>query len=232
MMMRERLIRTRPLAILVMFAALAICSAGCGGEELTERYRAEKMSWRVRTLELAMSENAELATDEMVAGVIERHREIISRFPPPAVVDETTPAEVVDVAGISAASRLSLASLLVGRATSENADEMLADAFELLESVRDEYAFDRDLAINAALRIAGLRELTGDWSGAIDELGGVLDTWGPTRSDRGDEPDVRILQVPRRRAAAYAIRGMADQAARVYAEAHATYSSWSGTWHG
>ncbi len=223
---------TRQVATALLLVALIGGLAGCGGRQLTERYRAEKMSWQVRTLEWAMSENPDIATDEMMVRVMSAHREIIDRFPPPEVITEGTAAEVVDIAKITAASRLSLATMLMARATPETVDDSIGEAIALLESVRDRYAFDRDLAIDAGLRLAGLRDMTGDWSGGVDELGGLLDAWAPTAGGEGRLADVRILRIPLRRATTYAVRGMKDQAVRVFAEAHETYAAWSEAWRG
>ena len=231
-MLSNRLTSVRQVTVVLLFAALAAGLVGCGNAELTERYRAERMSWRVRTLERAMSENAEIATDEMIARVMDGHREIIDRFPPPETIDGTTPPEVIDVARISAASRMSLSTMLMTRATSETADEAVRESEELLESVRDQYSFDRDLAIDAGLRLAGIRELTGDFSGAIDEMGDLLDRWEPAADEAGYAPDVRIMRLPLERATRYAVRGMGEQATRVFDEAHATYSAWAETWSG
>ncbi len=231
-MLSTRLILPRQVAAILLFAALAVGLTGCGNAELTERYRAERMSWQVRTLERAMSENAEIATDEMIARVMDGHREIVDRFPPPETIDEATPPEVVDVAMISAASRLALSSMLMGRATAETADESIGEAVELLESVRDRYSFERNLAVEAGLRLASVREATGDFGGAVDEMGDLLDRWGPAMDDKGDAPDLRILRLPLRRATSYAVRGMGDQATRVFEEANETYASWAETWSG
>jgi len=231
-MLSRHFTSARRLTVMLILAAFAMGLTGCGNAELTERYRAERMAWQVRTLERAMSENAEIATDEMIARVMDGHREIIDRFPPPETIDETTLPEIVDVAKISAASRLALASMLVARATPETAEASVGESIELLESVRDRYSFDRNLAIDAGLRLASVRELTGDFSGAIDEMGDLLDRWGPAMDAEGDAPDVRILRLPLRRATSYAVRGMSDQAVRVFGEASETYATWSETWSG
>ncbi len=231
-MLSRRLISARQVTAALLIAALAAGLVGCGNAELTERYRAERMSWQVKTLERAMSENAEIATDEMIARVMDGHREIIDGFPPPDVIDETTDPAVVDVARISAASRLALSSMLVARATPETAEESVGESVELLESVRDGYSFDRNLAVDAGLRLASVRELTGDFSGAIDEMGDVLDRWGPAMDADGNVPDVRILRLPLRRASSYAVRGMGEQATRVFVEASETYTTWAETWSG
>ncbi len=231
-MARRWLSLTRASATALFLLATCVALVGCEGTELTARYRAERMAWQVMSLERGMSENPELATDEMLASVAARHRAIIDRFPPPETVDESTADELLDIARITARSRIALASLVMRQATAETAEASFAEAIELLESVRDGYAFDRDRAIEAGIQLAALREMTGDWSGSIDELGELLDRWGPAADEAGTEPDPRILRIPLQRARGYVVRGMEDQADRVFREVDETYEAWVRQWDG
>ena len=61
---------------------------GCGNEEFTARYRAEKMLWSATKLEQATTENPELATDEIRALIAEKYELIVAEFPPPKGIRE------------------------------------------------------------------------------------------------------------------------------------------------
>ncbi len=205
---------------LVVFAG----SFGCGGEPgIRDRYVAEKLAWRAAKTVHAMRQNPELATDEMKARVIDAYTEIVDRFPPPEDVSSMSQAEM-DVAAIAARSGMELAKMA---AQAGNAEE----AVRLYASVRDGYSYDRDLVVDSTLSIAEIRELSGDWDGAVEAYESLMSDWQPAGS--GTEiPDARILRSPIRIATGYVARGDEVLGSRWFGRARDYYESCVARWPG
>jgi tetratricopeptide (TPR) repeat protein len=208
--------RRRAVAAASLLVAVAVLASGCGRTDLRERYVAERMAWRASKLAAAMRSNPDLATDEMQAEVERSYQAIVDRFPP-TEGGPTTP-EGRDVASIAGQSRLTLA----GMASSRGDDER---ALKLLASVRDGYAHDRRLAIEAALAMGDALEAAGRWPEAVREFDALVAAWPPSE-ERGGAPDPRIVRTPLKVAAGYAVRGDAAAAATRFDAARAYYDRW------
>ncbi len=198
---------------------------GCGNEEFTARYRAEKMLWSATKLQQAISENPELATEEMRALIAEKYELIVTEFPPPEGASESDLSmDALVTASISGRSRIVLAGLMAA----ENRRE---ESAELLASVRDEYTAVRPLAVEAALSLASLQEASGDWEAAVAEFDLLVECWPPAYED-GSGPDTRILRAPMRKATGYVLRGQESLAAGAFDEARSYWRHWEKEWPG
>jgi tetratricopeptide (TPR) repeat protein len=207
--------RHHATAAVALLSVVAVLAAGCGSTDLRERYVAERMAWRASKLAAAMRSNPDLATDETLAEVERRYQAIVDRFPPTG--EPATPEER-DVASIAGQSRLTLAAMASARGDAER-------ALELLASVRDGYAHDRRLAVEAALAMGEALEAAGRWPEAVREFDALTAAWPPSE-ERESAPDPRILRTPLKVAAGYAVRGDAAAAAARVDAARAYYDRW------
>jgi TolA-binding protein len=204
---------------------LVLTMTGCGEEEFTARYRAEKMLWNASKLERAAGENPELATDEVRALIAEKYELIVAGFPPPEKTEESElSADVLVTASISGRSRIILAGLLA-------AEDRRDESAELLASVRDGYTALKPLAVEAALSLASLYEASGDWEAAVAELDLLVKRWPPAHGE-GSAPDTRILRAPMRKASGYMLRGKELPAAGAFDEARSYWRHWEEEWPG
>ncbi len=204
-----------------LLAAVAVFGAGCGSSGLTDRYEAERMAWQAGKLARAMRSNPELATDEMRARVEESYKAIVRRFPP---AGEPLTDEARDVASIAGQSRLALASMAMDRGDMDL-------GIELFASVRDSYAFDRRLAVEARLSAGNAYEAVGRWPAAAAEYEALTAAWPPAEDPSGP-PDPRILRTPLKVAAGYAVRGERASAVDAFARARSYYDRWIRDWEG
>jgi len=204
-----------------LLAALVVCGAGCGTTELRDRYEAEKMAWEAGKLARAMRSNPELAADEMRAQIEETYRAIVKRFPPGGA---PRTEEARDVASIAGQSRLALATMAAERGE-------LDQAIDLFASVRDSYAFDRRLAVEARLAAGNAYEATDRWPAAAREFEALTAAFPPAVTP-SEPPDPRILRTPLKVAAGYAVRGEQSLAVEAFARARAYYDRWIRDWAG
>jgi TolA-binding protein len=215
---------TRPVAAVVtvgLLAALVVCGAGCGKADLKNRYDAERMAWQAGKLAQAMRSNPELATDDVRAEVERSYEAIVRRFPP---AGEPLTEEARDVALIAGRSRLTLAAIAAERGDMDR-------AIELFASVRDSYAFDRGLAVEARLAAGNAYEAADRWPAAAREYEALVTAWPPA-ADPSAPPDPRILRTPLKVAAGYAVRGEQALAVEGFAKARAYYDRWIREWEG
>jgi tetratricopeptide (TPR) repeat protein len=220
---RESALRGALLFGLLVF--LLPMMTGCGNEEFTARYRAEKMLWNATKLQRAITENPELATDEMRALIVEKYELIIAEFPPPEAAHESDLSmDALVTTSISGRSRIILAGLLA-------AEDRRDESAELLASVRDEYRAVRPLAVEAALSLASLHEASGDWEAAVAEFDLLVENWPPAYED-GSGPDARILRTPMRKATGFMLRGQESLAAAAFNEARSYWRHWEEEWPG
>lgn len=204
-----------------LLTALALCGAGCGRSELRDRYEAERMAWQAGKLARAMRSNPELATDEVRAQVEESYRAIVRRFPP---AGEPLTDEARDIASIAGQSRLALATMAAERGDVDG-------AIALFASVRDSYAFDRRLAVEARLAAGSAYEATDRWPAAVREYEALTAAWPPA-ANPSDPPDPRILRTPLKVAAGHAARGERALAEESFSRARAYYDTWIRSWEG
>lgn len=204
-----------------LLAALVVCGAGCGRAELADRYEAERMAWQAGKLVRAMRSNPELATDEMRAEVEKSYKAIVRRFPP---IGEPLTDEASDIASIAGQSRLALAAMAAERGDTDR-------AIELFASVRDSYAFDRRLVVEAHLAAGNAYEAADRWPAAAREYEALTAAWPPA-ANPSDPPDPRILRTPLKVAAGYAVRGERALAVDGFAKARAYYDKWIRNWEG
>ena len=208
-----------------LLALLLPMITGCGNEEFTTRYRAEKMLWNATKLQRAISENPELATDEMRALIMEKYELIVAEFPPPEDAHESDLSmDALVTVSTSGRSRIILAGLLA-------AEDRRDESVELLASVRDEYTAVRPLAVEAALSLASLHEASGDWEAAVAEFDLLVENRPPAYED-GSGPDMRILRAPMRKAAGFMLRGQESAAAGAFDEARSYWRHWEKEWPG
>ncbi len=198
---------------------------GCGNEEFTARYRAEKMLWSATKLERAAAENPEIATGEIRTLIMEKYELIIAEFPPPkGVLESELSLDALVTASISGRSRITLAGLL---AAEDRRDESAA----LLASVRDEYVVLGPLAVEAVLSLASLHEASGDWEAAVADLDLLVERWPPAQGE-DSAPDRRIMRAPMRKATGYILRGRESLAADAFNEARSYWRHWEEEWPG
>ena len=184
---------TGPAALVVILCVMALVVTACGPRGgLSDRYVAERLAWRAQTLGRAMSENPDMATDEMRDRLQSIYEEIVRLFPPPGSGEDLDEI-ATDVARISGMSRLSLAVLLEYRGEAERARDLYA-------SVADSYAFSRTMGIEAASRLAASLESAGEFEEAASVLLSLTDRWQPAEEPDG-APDPRILGAASRAAA-------------------------------
>jgi len=217
--------RGTPFAVLVAaLVAVLLWLSGCGSEPgLRERYVAEKLAWRAAKAVNAMRVNPELATDEMMQDVAEIYQEIADRFPPPEDASVLSEAQL-DVAAISAQSRLRLAAFALESEDSEG-------ALRIYEGVRDGYSFDRNVAVEAAVSMAEVLEYENRWQEAVAAYGRLMNDWQPAAGEE-ELPDGRILRAPMSVARGYAARGQESEAREWYERAREYYAEWARRWPG
>ena len=221
-MKAKRTLRMCAAGALVL--AVLAGSLGCNSEPgLRDRYVAEKLAWKAAKTIHAMRLNPELATDEMRASVADIYREMVDRYPPPADVSTLSQAEE-DVAALTARSAMELAKMAV---QAEDADE----ALRLYESVREGYSYDRDLVVESIVSIAQIKELTGDWDGAVEAYETLMSDWPPSAADTSI-PDARILRAPIRIAAGYVSRGDEARGREWFVRARDYFEDCAASWPG
>lgn len=215
--------RARASVLLATVLAALLTMLGCSSDRgIAERYRAEKLAWRAAKVAHAMRSNPGLATDEMRGRLEGQYGEIIAMFPPPSDPTLLNEAEL-DAAVISGTCRLKLAALHAEVGELERAERLFA-------SVRDSYAFSRELAVEASIAYADLMDLTGRWPESVAARDGLVDAWPPAESE-ADVPDARILGTPVRVAEGYLARGDARSGSR-FESARAYLRDWASRWPG
>jgi TolA-binding protein len=213
-------------ACLAGAVALAILTGllGCGSEPgLRDRYVAEKLAWKAAKAVQAMRTNPGLATDEMKEQVADIYREIVDRFPPPDDASGLSQTQL-DVAAITARSRMKLAEMAV---RSEDAEE----AIRLYASVRDGYSHDRSLAVEASVALAEVTGMNGRWEEAVAVYEGLMSDWPPARTEAA-VPDARILRAPIRAATGWYARGDEARGREWFERARDYYAVWVARWPG
>lgn len=209
--------------LILVLVSIGFAFSGCGPRGgLSDRYVAERLAWQAQKLRRAMRDNPELATDEMRRALADKYGEIVRTFPPPAEGAELDEYER-DVAAISGMSRLALAAL-----SAEEGD--LDEAVRLYTSVRDSYAFDRGLAVDAMVSLARTYEQGQDWPSAVRVYEDLTATWAAAGPD--GSPDPRILASPIRVALGHQLLGDQSEARRAFAAAGAYYDRVASEWEG
>lgn len=210
------------LAVVAVLAVLVAGLAGCGYDPgLRDRYIAEKLAWQAAKLGYAMQTNPGLDTEEMREALAAKYREVVRRFPPPDDASSLSVAQS-DVARLSGQSRLRLAELAEAARDADGAIRFYA-------SVRDSYAFDRELAVNASFALAGASERAGRWDGAVDAYERLASDWPPAESETA-APDLRILRAPLAVATGYTLRGDERSASASFERARDYLSDWVARW--
>jgi tetratricopeptide (TPR) repeat protein len=213
--------RARAGILLATVLAALLTVLGCSSDRgIAERYKAEKLAWRAAKVAHAMRRNPELATDQMRGRLAAQYEEIIGMFPPPSDPSLLNEAEV-DAAVISGTCRLKLAALRADVGDLGRAESLFA-------SVRDSYAFSRELAIEATIAYADLMEFTDRWPESVAARDVLVSTWPPAESET-DVPDARILGTPVRVAEGYLARGDARSDSR-FESARSYLRDWESRW--
>ncbi|MBD3347905.1 MAG: tetratricopeptide repeat protein [Candidatus Eisenbacteria bacterium] len=215
----------RAACLLTFLVALSLALSSCGPKGgLSDRYVAEKLAWRARTLRRAMAENPDMATDEMRQRLESTYREIVTLFPPPGEPEGGITDLAEDVARISGMSRLRLAALLEERGEA-------AEARRFYATVADSFTFARDMSIEAASRLAASLERAGEYEEAASVLWSLVERWPPAEGPN-EPPDQRVIGAARRGAGDLVSAGKAepgDALARARDYYEDLVSRWSGT---
>jgi TolA-binding protein len=212
----------RRLAAVLLIVVVAVC-VGCeSSREIRDRYEAERMAWRASSLMRAVSVNPGMNTDEMRARVEDEYRNITRAFPPPEGDSEGVSEVARQIARISGHSRLALGQLAMDRGDFD-------EARRLYSSVRDSYALERGLAIDATLALGAVERREDRWPEAVAVYAGLIEDWQPAR-DPESSPDTRILRAPLSVAAVYRARGDAAEAAAWSDRAREYYARWIAEW--
>lgn len=215
-----------PFALAAALVLVALALGACGPRGgLSDRYVAEKLAWQAQKLHRAMRENPELATEEKLAELADKYREIVRLFPPPTTPDESLTDEERDVASVVGLSRMRLAAM------SAEADDM-GEAMRLYSSVADSYSFDRGMAVEASIALAAAHDRLGQRLEAKAVLERIVEEWPPAET-RDGRPDLRVLRIPLRIATGHLLHADDTEAADAFGRARDYYrglvSGWAGT---
>ena len=215
----------RRFATILIAVAVAAALASCErGAEVRDRYVAEKLLWEAGKLNRARILNPDLNTPQMRERIAAQYREVIRTFPAPEGDPSALSDEEAEIARITGRSRLALAALL-------EHEEDLDAAVRLYASVRDSYAFSRELSVDASLALAAVEVKAGRWPEAVLAYDRMLERWPPAVGPDA-VPDGRILRAPMNVAIVYRVEGDLESSAARFDDAREYYGRWAAEWPG